>query len=202
MAREQVAGAIILDRLRERIVSGIYFGLWRPGERLPSIREIAEAEGVDRAGDGVGEPAHPAGQESGAGAANYEVHTAYFGRSRSGLSRAGAGGAPPGGGDRRGAVVGERHAWPGPAADQGAWPAVAVVADPDAAGGRRGASSSPGRAARRSGVRGSPMQSLVADVWVMRRISTPWVCPGAVATTSAAAARTMPPGIFIAPSQS
>jgi GntR family transcriptional regulator len=48
LAREQVAGAIILDRLRERIVSGIYFGLWRPGERLPSIREIAEAEGVDR----------------------------------------------------------------------------------------------------------------------------------------------------------
>lgn len=48
MAREQVAGAIILDRLRERIVSGIYFGLWRPGERLPSIREIADAEGVDR----------------------------------------------------------------------------------------------------------------------------------------------------------
>lgn len=48
MAREQVAGAIILDRLRERIVSGIYFGLWRPGERLPSIREIAEAENVDR----------------------------------------------------------------------------------------------------------------------------------------------------------
>lgn len=48
MAREQVAGAIILDRLRERIVSGIYFGLWRSGERLPSIREIADAEGVDR----------------------------------------------------------------------------------------------------------------------------------------------------------
>lgn len=48
MAREQIAGAIILDRLRERIVSGIYFGLWRPGERLPSIREIADAEGVDR----------------------------------------------------------------------------------------------------------------------------------------------------------
>ncbi|HEX6558405.1 MAG TPA: GntR family transcriptional regulator [Longimicrobiales bacterium] len=48
MAREQVAGAIILDRLRERIVSGIYFGLWRPGERLPSIREIADAETVDR----------------------------------------------------------------------------------------------------------------------------------------------------------
>jgi DNA-binding transcriptional regulator YhcF (GntR family) len=48
VAREQIAGAIILDRLRERIVSGIYFGLWRPGERLPSIREIADAEGVDR----------------------------------------------------------------------------------------------------------------------------------------------------------
>jgi GntR family transcriptional regulator len=48
LAREQVAGAIILDRLRERIVSGIYFGLWRPGERLPSIREIADAERVDR----------------------------------------------------------------------------------------------------------------------------------------------------------
>jgi DNA-binding transcriptional regulator YhcF (GntR family) len=48
LVREQVAGAIILDRLRERIVSGIYFGLWRPGERLPSIREIADAEGVDR----------------------------------------------------------------------------------------------------------------------------------------------------------
>ena len=48
MAREHIAGAIILDRLRERIVSGIYFGLWRPGERLPSIREIADAEGVDR----------------------------------------------------------------------------------------------------------------------------------------------------------
>lgn len=48
VAREQVAGAIILDRLRDRIVSGIYFGLWRPGERLPSIREIADAEAVDR----------------------------------------------------------------------------------------------------------------------------------------------------------
>ena len=48
VAREHIAGAIILDRLRERIVSGIYFGLWRPGERLPSIREIADAEGVDR----------------------------------------------------------------------------------------------------------------------------------------------------------
>jgi DNA-binding transcriptional regulator YhcF (GntR family) len=48
MARDQVAGAIILDTLRERIVSGLYVGHWRPGERLPSIREIADAEGVDR----------------------------------------------------------------------------------------------------------------------------------------------------------
>lgn len=48
MAREQVAGAIILDTLRERIVSGLYVGHWRPGERLPSIRKIAEAENVDR----------------------------------------------------------------------------------------------------------------------------------------------------------
>lgn len=48
MAKDQVAGAIILDTLRERIVSGLYVGHWRPGERLPSIREIAEAEGVDR----------------------------------------------------------------------------------------------------------------------------------------------------------
>ena len=45
-----------------------------------------------------------------------------------------AGGAPPGGGHRRGAVVGERHPGPGPTADQGAGPAVAVVADPDPAG--------------------------------------------------------------------
>ncbi|HET9985226.1 MAG TPA: GntR family transcriptional regulator [Longimicrobiales bacterium] len=48
MAREQVAGAIILDRLRERMVSGRFLGHWRPGDRLPSIREIAEAESVDR----------------------------------------------------------------------------------------------------------------------------------------------------------
>jgi DNA-binding transcriptional regulator YhcF (GntR family) len=48
MAREQVAGSIILDRLRDRIVSGLYVGYWRSGDRLPSIREIAEAEHVDR----------------------------------------------------------------------------------------------------------------------------------------------------------
>lgn len=48
MAKDQVAGAIILDTLRERVVSGLYIGNWRSGERLPSIREIAEAESVDR----------------------------------------------------------------------------------------------------------------------------------------------------------
>jgi DNA-binding transcriptional regulator YhcF (GntR family) len=48
MGREQVAGAIILDRLRERMVSGRFLGHWRPGDRLPSIREIADAENVDR----------------------------------------------------------------------------------------------------------------------------------------------------------
>lgn len=48
MAKDQVAGAIILDSLRERVVSGLYVGHWRPGDRLPSIREIAEAERVDR----------------------------------------------------------------------------------------------------------------------------------------------------------
>lgn len=48
MGKDQVAGAIILDTLRERVVSGLFVGYWRPGERLPSIREIAEAESVDR----------------------------------------------------------------------------------------------------------------------------------------------------------
>jgi GntR family transcriptional regulator len=48
MARAQVAGAIIVDQLRDRIVSGLYLGHWQPGERLPSIRDIAEAENVDR----------------------------------------------------------------------------------------------------------------------------------------------------------
>ncbi len=48
MANDQVAGAIILDKLRARIISGLYAGCWGPGERLPSIREIAEVEDVDR----------------------------------------------------------------------------------------------------------------------------------------------------------
>jgi DNA-binding transcriptional regulator YhcF (GntR family) len=48
MARTQVAGAIIVDQLRDRIVSGLFLGQWQPGERLPSIRDIADAEQVDR----------------------------------------------------------------------------------------------------------------------------------------------------------
>ena len=47
MSRTQ-PGAVILDQLRDRIVSGLYFGNWQPGERLPSIRDIADAESVDR----------------------------------------------------------------------------------------------------------------------------------------------------------
>ncbi|HSL70997.1 MAG TPA: GntR family transcriptional regulator [Longimicrobiales bacterium] len=48
MAREQAAGSVVVDRLRERIVSGVYLGSWHAGERLPSIRAIAESENVDR----------------------------------------------------------------------------------------------------------------------------------------------------------
>jgi GntR family transcriptional regulator len=48
MTRTQVAGAIIVDQLRDRIVSGLFLGHWQPGERLPSIRDIADAEHVDR----------------------------------------------------------------------------------------------------------------------------------------------------------
>jgi GntR family transcriptional regulator len=48
MAREQAAGSVVVDRLRERIVSGVYLGYWHPGERLPSIRTIADHENVDR----------------------------------------------------------------------------------------------------------------------------------------------------------
>jgi DNA-binding transcriptional regulator YhcF (GntR family) len=47
MGREQ-PGAIIVDQLRDRVVTGIFLGNWRPGERLPSIRDVAEAERVDR----------------------------------------------------------------------------------------------------------------------------------------------------------
>ena len=48
MAREQAAGSVVVDRLRERIVSGVYLGFWQAGERLPSIRTIADSENVDR----------------------------------------------------------------------------------------------------------------------------------------------------------
>ncbi|MFW6078246.1 MAG: GntR family transcriptional regulator [Gemmatimonadota bacterium] len=48
MGKDQSAGAIVLDVLRDRIISGLYLGHWHPGDRLPSIREIADAEGVDR----------------------------------------------------------------------------------------------------------------------------------------------------------
>ena len=46
MARK--AGSIVLDRLRERILLGRYFGCWNPGDRLPSVREVATLEDVDR----------------------------------------------------------------------------------------------------------------------------------------------------------
>lgn len=47
MGRE-LPGSIIVDQLRDRIVTGIFLGSWQPGERLPSIRDVAEAESVDR----------------------------------------------------------------------------------------------------------------------------------------------------------
>ena len=46
MARK--AGSIVLDRLRERILLGRYFGCWSPGDRLPSVRDVAALEDVDR----------------------------------------------------------------------------------------------------------------------------------------------------------
>lgn len=48
MARQQAAGSMIVDQLRDRIVSGLYLGRWSPGERLPSIRDVADVENVDR----------------------------------------------------------------------------------------------------------------------------------------------------------
>ena len=48
LARQQAAGSMIVDQLRDRIVSGLYLGRWAPGERLPSIRDVADAENVDR----------------------------------------------------------------------------------------------------------------------------------------------------------
>lgn len=46
MARK--AGSIVVDRLRERILLGRYFGCWSPGDRLPSVRDVAGLEDVDR----------------------------------------------------------------------------------------------------------------------------------------------------------
>ncbi|NIP80448.1 MAG: GntR family transcriptional regulator [Gemmatimonadetes bacterium] len=46
MARK--AGSIIINRLRDRINLGRYFGCWQPGDRLPSVRAVARLEGVDR----------------------------------------------------------------------------------------------------------------------------------------------------------
>lgn len=42
------AGSIVINRLRDRIRLGRYFGRWSPGDRLPSVREVAAAEAVDR----------------------------------------------------------------------------------------------------------------------------------------------------------
>lgn len=42
------AGSLVINRLRDRIRLGRYFGQWRPGDRLPSVREIAALEEVDR----------------------------------------------------------------------------------------------------------------------------------------------------------
>jgi DNA-binding transcriptional regulator YhcF (GntR family) len=42
------AGSIVIDRLRDRILLGRYFGRWNAGDRLPSVREVAALEDVDR----------------------------------------------------------------------------------------------------------------------------------------------------------
>jgi DNA-binding transcriptional regulator YhcF (GntR family) len=42
------AGSIVIDRLRDRILLGRYFGQWDAGDRLPSVREVAALEDVDR----------------------------------------------------------------------------------------------------------------------------------------------------------
>ena len=48
MTRQPAAGSMIVDELRDRIVSGLYLGRWQSGERLPSIRDVAEGANVDR----------------------------------------------------------------------------------------------------------------------------------------------------------
>jgi DNA-binding transcriptional regulator YhcF (GntR family) len=42
------AGSLVINRLRDRIRLGRYFGRWSPGDRLPSVREVANLEEVDR----------------------------------------------------------------------------------------------------------------------------------------------------------
>jgi GntR family transcriptional regulator len=42
------AGSAVLDRLRDRILVGRYFGQWSSGDRLPSVRDVARIEAVDR----------------------------------------------------------------------------------------------------------------------------------------------------------
>lgn len=42
------AGSIVINRLRDRIRLGRYFGRWQPGDRLPSVRDVAAVEAVDR----------------------------------------------------------------------------------------------------------------------------------------------------------
>jgi DNA-binding transcriptional regulator YhcF (GntR family) len=47
--RQKDSGArTVVEDLRERITAGLYLGRWKPGDRLPSIRDIADDEGVDR----------------------------------------------------------------------------------------------------------------------------------------------------------
>ncbi len=41
-------GSAVLDQLRDRILVGLYFGCWYPGDRLPSVRDVARMEAVDR----------------------------------------------------------------------------------------------------------------------------------------------------------
>jgi GntR family transcriptional regulator len=42
------AGSVVVERLRDRILVGRYFGRWAPGDRLPSVRDVARLEEVDR----------------------------------------------------------------------------------------------------------------------------------------------------------
>jgi DNA-binding transcriptional regulator YhcF (GntR family) len=42
------AGSVVVERLRDRILVGRYFGRWAPGDRLPSVRDVARLEAVDR----------------------------------------------------------------------------------------------------------------------------------------------------------